>query len=79
MITTIISFLATSIGRYVVIAVGIVGLIGAFSLREQNKGAAKLAAKIEANNATVTKKAESAARRSLDPAASRVLNPNYRD
>lgn len=62
-------------------AVGLVTLLGgffAFKANEQSKGAAKLATKIEANNAAVTSKAATAARKSTDDAAPGVRNPRYR-
>lgn len=74
----ILSFLATAIGRYVVIGFGAAALIGGFALREQHKGAEKLATKIEANNAAVETKAKTAARKSRDDRTAGVLNPNYR-
>jgi hypothetical protein len=76
--TEILTFIKSTIGRYVVGGLGIVALIGMFSVREQNKGAAKLATKIEANNAKVTAKADTAARKSADPSASGVRNPYTR-
>ena len=75
---TILTFLASSIGRYVVVGVGVVAFIAAFSMREQRKGATKLATKIEVNNATIAKKADTAARKSADPSAPGLRNPHYR-
>jgi hypothetical protein len=76
--TEILKFVTSTIGRYVVGGLGIVALIGMFSIREQNKGAAKLATKIEVQNAKVTAKAVDAARKSADPSASGVRNPYTR-
>lgn len=78
LIGTIISFLASTVGRYVLVGVGVVALVGGFAMREQKKGAEKLATKIEANNAAVTSKAATAARKSTDDAAPGVRNPRYR-
>jgi len=73
-----IAFFLSPIGRYLAAAIGVVALVSGFALREQKKGAEKLATKIEANNAAVSKKADTAARKSADPRAPGVLNPNYR-
>jgi len=78
MIVTILAFVASKLGRYVVGAVGVLALLVAFKSSEQRKGAAKLATKIETANATVAKKADAAARKSVDPATSGLRLPYYR-
>ncbi len=75
---SILSFLASGLGRYVVGGLGIVALIVAFSVQQQHKGAAKAVAKIEKKDAANVSKSGSAARRSRDPAAHCVLDPNVR-
>ena len=73
-----LAFLLTPLGRYIAAGIGIVALVSGFALREQKKGAEKLATKIEANNAAVTSKAATAARKSTDDTAPGVRNPRYR-
>jgi hypothetical protein len=74
----LVGFLTTSLGRYAIVGLSIVALISAFFIRHDHKVVAKVTQKIEANNVAVTKKADSAARKSLDPKSSGLLNPNYR-
>ena len=71
-------FFATAIGRYAIAGLSAVALVSAFFIRHDHKVVAKVTQKIEANNVAVSKKADSAARKSLDPKSSGLLNPNYR-
>lgn len=78
MILTLLSFLASPLGRIA----GIVGaasvFIVAFALDQRHRGAEKVRAQVERNNAAVTSKAGNAGRRSLDPASRGLSNPYYR-
>lgn len=76
--TWVVGFLATRLGRYVGIGCGLLALFVAFVGHERNIGAKTVTAKIEANNNAVSKKADTAARKSADPRAIGLLNPNYR-
>lgn len=58
-------------GAALVVAFGVWKMIEA-------RGAEKAIAKVERNNAVVTNKAKDAGRKSADPNARGVLNPNYR-
>jgi hypothetical protein len=63
-------------------AAALVGVIVWDQLRihkAENRGAERAIVKVERNNAEVAKKAGSAGRKSLDPAAGGLLNPHYRD
>lgn len=64
MITTIITFLGTTIGRFVIVSVGVLAFLGAFAWKQQNIGAQKVIARsVEAgkrNNEKVQKVREAA-------------------
>lgn len=77
--TFILSFLATSIGRWVAIAAGASVLVGGFAYQQQRKGEASAVAKIERATNERTSKAAIAGRKSADPLAPGLRNPNYRD
>lgn len=75
MITPILTFLGTTIGRFAVIGGGVLAFVFAFAWQQQNVGARKAVAKIERQETKNVKKATSAGAKSRDPNARGVLDP----
>ena len=75
MITTILTFLGTTIGRYAIIAGGVLAFVGAFAWKQQNIGARKAVAKIERAEKKSAKIANRAGAKSLDPHAGGLRDP----
>lgn len=79
LIGTIISFLASTVGRYVLVGVGVVALVGGFAMRERNIGAAKAVAKIEKATDNAIEKGKRAAANSASPGVRGQRDPSTRD
>lgn len=67
------------IGAGIAILLALVAWDRARIWKAENRGAGQALAKVERNNVQLSNKAGAAGRKSLDPAARGVLNPNYRD
>lgn len=71
-----------NIGSIAIVAVVIVALVALWQgdrALQRQKGASVAIEKVKTNNATLTRKADAAARKSADDAAPGLRNPNYRD
>jgi hypothetical protein len=66
------------LGKLVAAAAGLSVLVLSFASHQQSIGARKTEARQERANAVARKKADDAARRSVDPAAAGLRNPHYR-
>lgn len=75
----ILSFLATTLGRWVAIGLGASVLVGSFAYSHQRKGAAKLRAKIERAADANAAKAETARRDAARLPADRLRDKYARD
>jgi hypothetical protein len=75
----ILGFLATTLGRWLAIAIGGVVLVGAFKMHEQSKGAAKERARIERAADENASKAEAARRAVSKLPVERLRDPYQRD
>ncbi len=74
----ILSFLMTSVGRWVVTAAGVLGFIGVAAYHQQSVGARKALVRVEIMDKKNVAKADNAAARSRDPNARGVLDPYTR-
>jgi hypothetical protein len=70
--------MSASLLRIIIVAVVSCGVVGSFALSNQKKGERKMIVKVEKANAAVVKKASDAGRKSSDPVAPGLRNPNYR-
>lgn len=68
-----------SIGIVAVVIVALIALWQGDRALQRQKGASVAIEKVKTNNATLTRKADAAARKSADDAAPGLRNPNYRD
>lgn len=66
------------LGKLAALSAGAAALVLSFAYHQQSIGARKVEARQERANAVVRKKADDAARRSVDPAAAGMRNPHYR-
>jgi hypothetical protein len=73
--STIIAFLASTLGRWAVISGGVLAFVGAFAWHQQNVGARKAVAKIERQERKNVEKANRARGKSRDPRARGVRDP----